>query len=234
MKKIYYIVVAVVVIIFAYFLISELPSFSNKLITVTSNAADNSKFSYTGTFAFKSTPERFELLNEMLNINSKFINNPPLAFPAPKNEIKNFYKLEKYFPDFKTYYITKLKVTDAIINELPLLHKNTSNLTEEELKVFFDNNTTYLETKWGINNFNDFYDLILTINEFDNLKKSSYELEESYFTMPNQGSVNFRLILSQENNTQIYLAAISEVYNSTNFQTNPVVKFFGTVLGGQS
>lgn len=234
MKKIYYIIIFVTIIIFAYFLISELPSFSNKLTTITSNVVNSSNFSSTGTFSFKSTPERLELLNEIFTINSQFIKNPPIDFPKEKDEIKYFFKLAKYFPSFKTYYIAKLKVQDTLTNELPLLYKNTSNLSEAELKTYFNNNITYLETKWGIKNFNDFYELILTIKELNNLEITSYELEESYFTLPEQGTINFRIILTPKNNTPIYLAAISEIYNSNEYQVAPLVRFFGTVLGGQS
>ena len=39
----------------------------------------------------------------------------------------------------------------------------------------------YLGEKWGIDNFNDFYEFVLTIKELNGKEITSYELEESYF-----------------------------------------------------
>lgn len=234
MKKLYYIVIAIGVIVFAYFIVSSLPEFSKKFLTVANDSINNSSFSYTGSFAFKSTPEREDLVKEMININSKFITDPPLSFPDTKNDIKYFYKLENYFPEFKYYYITKLKVQDTLFNELPLLYNNTYSLSKDELQTYFNTNIQYLVEKWGVNNFDEFYDLVLTIKELNGENVSKYELEESYFYMANKGAVIFRIILTTESNSSVYLAVKSEVYNSTDYQSSPVVKFIGTVLGGRS
>jgi len=137
MKKIYYIIIGITIAMFLYWVVSSLPALLTKFTIVTQNSIGNSSFSSSGSFAYKSTPERTDLIEEMISINSDFIKNPPVPFPEEKNTIKNFYKLTKCFPNFKTYYIAKLKVTDTLFNELPVLLNATSSLTELELQKYF-------------------------------------------------------------------------------------------------
>lgn len=234
MKKLYYLIVGVVIIIFLYFIFSSLPTFLTKFTTVAQNSINTSSFSSSGSFGYKATSEREDLLKEMISINSNFIKNPPISFPKNNDDIKYFYKLTKCFSNFKTYYIAKLKVKDVLFNELPILLKNTSSLNETDLKTYFNNNATYLDNKWGINNFNDFFELVLTIKELNGKEITSYELEESYFYIESLKTANFRIIITPSDNTPIYIAGVIDVYGNTKHQTAPAVKFLGTVLGGIS
>jgi len=235
MKKIYYIIIGITIAMFLYWVVSSLPALLTKFTIVTQNSIGNSSFSSSGSFAYKSTPERTDLIEEMISINSDFIKNPPVPFPEEKNTIKNFYKLTKCFPNFKTYYIAKLKVTDTLFNELPVLLNATSSLTELELQKYFNSNTKYLGEKWGVNNFNDFYEVVLTIKQLNGKEIASYALEESYFYMPKLGTTNFRIIITpNDNDIPVYIAGIAEVYNKSDYQDAPVIKFLGTVLGGIS
>lgn len=233
MKKIYYIIILIVFLIFLYYFASSLPSFTEKIFVIASDSINSSTFSSVGTFGFKSTLERTDLLNEMININSQFIKDPPIKFPKVNDDIKYFYKLEKCFTNFNDYYLAKIKVQEALVNELKNLCSATSSLSDDELKQYFSSNTEYLNKKWGVDNFNDFSDLVLTIKELDGKEIISYELEESYFYISSNNTVNFRIILTPSDNVPVYVAGIIEIYNSNNYQTSPLVRFWGTkTLGG--
>ena len=55
-----------------------------------------------------------------------------------------------------------------------------------------------------------------------------------YFHFQKQGATHFRIIINTTDNKSVYVAVKAEIYNSTDYQTAPVIKFFGTVLGGLS
>lgn len=230
MKKVYYSIVAIGVIVFTYWLFKSLPSFSTKLIAVTTDTINSTSFSSSGSFRFKSTPERTDLLQQMVYINTEFIKNSPNKIKEPKY-LKKFYKLEKFFPNFKNYYAAKLKVQNAIYTELPLLYSSTASLSELELRTYFDSNTSYLEKKWGINDFTEFTNIVSTIKQTNGNKVISCELEDSYFYIPEQNILSYRIILTLENKTNIYLAVNVHIYDFSDHQSVPLVRFLGTEGG---
>ncbi len=230
MKKIYYIIVGLCVVIFVYGIVTVLPTFSQKVKTVTVDSLNDSSFSSYGNFGFKNTSERQELINAMININSNFIKNPPIKFSSETNSIKNFYKLEKFFSEFKYYYIAKLKITNILTEDLPKLYSETSSLSEANLQEYFKRNTANLSENWGISDFNDFSDLVYTLRQIDSQKITSYELEESYFYDPTFNQLNFRIEITLENNSSIYIGVLLE----PGVTTTPTIKFHGTSSGGFS
>jgi len=234
MKKIYYIVVAIVVCIFAYWIILSIPSVSNKVLTITSTSLNNESFSTTGNFAFKNTPERLELLSQMLNINLEFINSPPIeATKTTKTTIKNFYKLEKFFPNFTSYYVAKDKIQTSLFTKLTSLITDTSSLSEQELQTYFNNNKPSLEKYWGINNFSEFSNIIKNLKAVNTNKITKYELEDSYFYIDSINCLNFRILLTLNNNENIYLGVQVYMFENNDYQTSPVIRFIDT-SGGSS
>lgn len=234
MKKLYYIVIAIGVIIFGKWIITSLPTYFVKVTTVLSESMEESSFSSTGEFAFKSTPEKTNLILEMININTEFLKNPPIEFNNDDFTIKNFYKLQRFFPEFKYYYIAKLKIRDTLLNELPILYEKTHNLSESQVDTYFNNNKVYLEQKWGIEDSYELYDIVLTIKEINGKKVSSYELTDSYFYMPDTAILGFNIKLILEDNSEIYLCLNCEVFGSNEYQSTPIVRFYGSTLGGRS
>lgn len=230
MKKIYYIIVGLCVVIFAYWIITALPTFSQKVKTIAVDSLNDSSFSSYGNFGFKITSERQELINAMININSNFIKNPPRKFNQENNSIKNFYKLEKFFSEFKYYYISKIKITNILTEDLPKLYSETSSLSETNLQEYFKRNATNLSENWGINDFNGFSDLVYTLKQIEGQKITSYELEDSYFYDPTFNQLNFRIEISLENNSSIYIGVLLE----PSLTTTPTIKFYGTASGGFS
>jgi len=234
MKKTYFAIVAVVVIVFAYHLITALPTFAKKLFTVTSETLNSQSFSTSGSFAFKSTAENTELLTEMLRINYGFIKNSPIEFNEPEKEIRNFHKLEKFFPNFKYYYISKTATADTVFNEMSVLISETSGLSDSELRTYFDNNGEYLKEKWGITDFITFSETVYVIKQIDAKNEFSCELEDSYFYNANLNILSFRIIITGKNNSIIYLNAETNMYNESENLYVPTTKIFGTTSGGIS
>ena len=232
MKKVYYFMVAVCAIVFAHWIFTSLPTFSGKLLTVASNSISTSAFSSNGTFAFKSTSERTDLVKQMVYINSEFMKTMPIE-ASENNVVKNFYKLEQFFPTFKYYYIAKLKVRNAIYTELPILYDNTHALSDLELQEYFNNNIDYLEEKWGINDFSKFAGIVSTIKQTNGKKIASCELEDSYFYTSSTGVLNFRIIVTLEDTSTLYVNAKAYSYETNEYQSAPIVRFLG-IIGGAS
>jgi len=234
MKKIYIIVVIIVSIIFLNWIIVALPEFSKKVFTVTSDTVSSNNASTNGSFAFKSTLEKKELLDAMLIINKNFItsyNEPELT---TEKTIENFHRLENFFPDFRYYYSSKQRIENIIFNELSNLYTSTSNMSESELETYFNNNIDYLRKNWGVKDISELKVLVSTIKELNNEKILSYELEDSYFYLPNTGTLNFRIQIYLENSSIIYLGVKIEMYNNNDeYQAAPVIRFHG-ISGGTS
>lgn len=229
MKKLYIIAFVFVLIIFIYFgvtaLNASLPKIAYSFNYFLSSSNDS------GEILFKSTPENEELVTAMLNIHKNFTNNPPIEHIKIENDINNFYKIQKLFPSFNSYYLGKIKITNAIYNELDKLESGTKNLFEEELNTYFINNAKYLDKNWGITDSSELIHLVDTIKLKKGQKVISCELEESYFYMPDINTTNFRIIVNLENNSKLYLGVLASFSETTNFQNSPVIRFYGTQGG---
>lgn len=231
MKKVYYIIVAIVSIIFIVFIVNSLPDFIDKLSIVTSDTISSSSPSVTSTFGYKSTKEQEDLLIATLKLNTTFIQNSTSAFDTSDFSIKNFYKLEKFFPNFKHYYSAKLKIKNTIQNEFLTLYNETNNKTETELNTYFNENIADLDTKWGITEFDDFTKIVSSIKQSGGQKVLSCQLEDSYFYINESSLLNFRIILTLENNSDIYIGVKTYMYKTTDYQSAPTIKFYGTAGG---
>jgi len=228
MRKIYYIIFSLLLIFFIYWGATELYTAIPKLAYSYGYILSDTSSSSYGTSLFKSTPEKPALVNTMLQIHYDFTNNPDVLYEKPKDTVENFYKMENLFPSFNSYYVTKLKLSNTIYNELPNLYNNTFNLSNDELNTFFENNTEYLERNWGINSFSEFTNVIDSIQSKNGLKVKSCELEESYFYLPSSNTLKFRIIITLENDLTLYLG-VSICYDEiSDYQTYPVVRFLGT------
>lgn len=229
MKKIYIIAFIAVLIIFIYYgvgiLNDSLPKVAYTFNYFLSSSNDS------GESLFKSTPENKELVTAMLNIHKDFTNEPPIEHIKIENDINNFYKIQKLFPSFNSYYLAKIKITNAIYNELDKLENDTKNLSEEELNTFFINNAKYLDKNWGITDSSELIHLVNTIKLKSGKKVISCELEESYFYMPDINTTNFRIVVDLEDNSKLYIGVLASFSETTTFQKSPVIRFYGTQGG---
>jgi len=231
-KKLYFVIVSIGVVIFFYYTVVTLISFSNKALVVTSDSINDTGFSSSGSFAFKSTQENATLLKPILTINLDFIKNPPLANPKPaSSSIKNFYKLEKFFSNFKIYYITKLNLENILLNELPNLYTNTTSLSSAELETYFTNNKSYLQGKMGINDFETLSNIVTELKKINIEKITSYEVEDSYFFMKNLKTLTLRIIIHSENSSDAYIGVNISMDENSSDNLAPQIRLWG-VPGG--
>lgn len=231
MRKLYFIVISIGIILCGYWLITSLPVFINKMLSITSELMTESQFSTSGSFAFKSSPEQPDLIKSMLKISLDFIENPPIEVQkTEKNEIKNFHKLEKFFPNFNYYYIAESKLTDVVFTHFSTLYKEIVLLSDSGLKQYFNNNSENLSKIYGITDYSDFLNIISTIKKLKHENGFKCKLEESYFYVGN--SLVLRLILTQPDNSNIYLNAEINIYEATDSQSAPSIKVYGELGGG--
>ena len=234
MKKLYFIMFSILLIVFIYWGFSSLSSALPKLLYSSSYIFDQEKSINSGANLFKSTPENTDLINAMICLHTDFTNNPPVLDEKDENSILNFYKLEKYFPSFNSYYITKIKLANTLYTELDKLYNDTINLSNAELNAYFKNNTEYLESNWGLNNFSEFTSVVNTIKNKNGLKTVLCELEDSYLYSNSSNSLNFRIIVKLDDDLEIYLGVLIRFDDISDYQTYPVIRFYGTEGGGYS
>jgi len=234
MKKLYFIMFSILLIVFIYWGFSSLSSVLPKLIYSSNYMLDKTSSTSSGNNLFKSTPENSDLINAMISLNTDFTNNPPVLDEEPKNNIENFYKLEKFFPNFNSYYITKLKVANTLYSDLDNLYNDTFNLSNSELDTYFKNNTEYLESNWGINDFSEFVSVVNTLKNKNGLKVNSCELENSYLYSSFSNALNFRIIVKLDEDLEIYLGVLIRFDETSDYQTYPVIRFYGTEGGAYS
>lgn len=232
MKKIYTIVLSFVIILFAYWALTALPPFIEKLFFVGYNLTTESESFSTGVFAFKSSSEQPELIKAMLSLSLDFAENSPIESKTKnQSEIKNFYKLEKFFPGFNFFYATELKLTEIIFSHIPSLQKELAPLSDKDIETYFNNNEKDLSAIYGITNYLEFANLYSTIENLDTSAKFECQLEDSYFYIESKNTLKCRLILSQENNEKVYLnVTITQAYDTPEI-TTPRIKIYGK-LGG--
>lgn len=231
MKKIYYIVLSIVSIIFIAWAIKVLPQFVSKAFVVTSDSIASSSTSLTGSFGYKSVAEQEDLLIATLKLNTEFILNSSPTSSTSIFSMKNFHKIEKFFPDFKTYYSAKLKIKNVLQNEFAKLYNDTYSKTSNELEQYFNENMAILSQKWGITEFDDFANIVSSLKQTNGKNVLSCELENSYFYLENLDILNFRIILTLEDNSTFYLSLQAHIYESNDYQSAPTIKFYGTSGG---
>ena len=231
MRKIYFIILSLVLIIFIYGGILVLKNEVPKLVYSSSHILDSTASPASGSSLFKSTPENSDLANAMISLHAEFTNHPPILNTKPKNNIDNFYKLENLFPDFNSYYVVKTKVANALYTELDSLYSNTLNLSSAKLDTYLKSNTEYLEKNWGINDSLELTYIVDTIKEKNGLKVISCELEESYIYSSLSNTLNFRIIVTLEDNSNLYLGVLINFNEISDYQSYPVIRFYGTKGG---
>lgn len=231
MRKIYFIIILICIIIFGYWIFTALPSLADKALSSIEFSVNSATIS-SNSFAFKSSPEKSELLTTMLIINTDFIKSKNINNDENIRTIKNFYKLEKFFPNFKYYYISKLKLINSIFTELPKISSEVKNLSNSELTLYFNSNADYLSEKLGIKDLAEFSEVLSYIKKINGENEFSCELEDSYLYSNEDYLINLRLVLTLEDSSKIYIPVIIEIYGNTDNQNTPLIKFLSIATGG--
>lgn len=234
-KKVYYVIVAIVVFTFVYYIIKYFPTISSNFSSGIQTSISGSGFSSEKRFGFKSTPERKELLKAIIELNTDFINESPLEDTNTQNKsIKSFYKLERFFADYEYYYTIKQKVENMVFEELPALSSNIIDLSNNNIEQYFNNHKKYLSDNFGISDLDNFKDIVYTLKPLKDTSITSYELENSYFFMETLKTLNIRIIFNLENSKKVYLAFQIKMQDDNGLQILPQIKIFGTTAGGIS
>lgn len=230
MRKVFIIVIVIFLCIFVYFGGKMLVDYFNDVYIVMSDPNNNS--SVSGTFSFKSTPENIELINSYLAVNNSFIDEMTKEVNNEKT-INNVYELMDFFPSFKMYYSFKLKLENAIFNELPDLYNKTVSLSDLELKTFFENNTVYLDKYFGITTLEQLTNIV---DNLSTIKSGNFKFGEviasSIFYNPYGECTVFLLDVTNDNGDFISFSINSYLGYDTENQKAPVLVF--DALGGMS
>lgn len=229
MRKVFIIVIVIFICIFVYFGGKILVDYLNDAYVV---LADPNNSSPSGIFSFKSTPENLELINSYLVVNNSFIDEMSKEVNNEKT-ISNIYELIDFFPSFKIYYSFKLKLENAIFNELPNLYSKTVSLSTTQLKTFFENNGTYLDKNFGITTFEQ---LTNVVDNLSTLKSGNIKLGEiitsSIFYNPYGECTVFLIDVTNDKGDFISFSINSYLGYETKNQKTPVLVF--DALGGMS
>jgi hypothetical protein len=232
-KKVYYIVVAIVVLALVYSIIKFFPTISYNFSKEFQSSISDSGFSSERRFSFKSTPERESLVAAIIQLNTNFLKESPLK-STPTKTIKGFYKLEHFFTDYEYYYTIKQKMYKMIFDELPILSSNVVGLSNNEIEQYFNNHKNYLSNNFEISDLDNFKDIVETLKPLKDSAIISYELENSYFLMAKQKTLNIRIVFNLENSDKVYLAFQIKMQDDNDFLILPQIKVFGTTSGGMS
>lgn len=214
MKKVYILVILLVIIGFLYFGIKGLSSFTAKLINVTTDSV-RSELIMVEQNKFKSTEENTDLTIAFLNINTKFIANPPIEYNIGNKKISNFHQIESFFPNFEIYYKQKLKISKIIYSELEKLQTDTKDLSNKELKDYYFNNTSYLYNNLGFNSTDSFESLIHTIKDKEYFKPISCNLDSSIH-LEDMNSLNMKFTITLSDKSTFKLGILIPLEKTTN------------------
>ena len=121
-----------------------------------------------------------------------------------------------------------------IFDELPTLSSNVVELSNNEIEQYFNNHKNYLNNDLGIYDLDNFKDVVETLKPLKDSSIISYELENSYFLMEKQKTLNIRIIFNLENSNKVYLAYQIKMQDDNEFLILPQIKIFGTTSGGRS
>lgn len=171
MKRAFIAIFAFVIIVFIYFGgKSAIEFYKNYKLILNDNVN-------SGTFGFKQNPENQELVSIYLKIADNLIAKLPEDNTlSSKDKILDSYKLIDYFPDFKDYYSVKLKLSEAVFNELTPLYNSTVKLSENELKTFFSKKSDYLDKYFGLTKYENFLQFINKLKQYSTLNVSDVKV----------------------------------------------------------
>lgn len=231
MRKVFIVTIAICICIFIYF---GAKTFANYLDELNLMASDTiASNSTSGSFTFKKTPENLELLNSYINVNNTFIDTLSKDV-IRKESIENSDNLINFFPNFRMYYSAKLKIQKAIFDGMPYLIENAIPLSENELKIFYNDKFGYLNETFGIDKFEEFSNIISNLSYLKNGKFAHAEIIENSLTYNPYGKCTlFKLKLYNDDaNDFITFAVNAYLGYSTENQKAPVIII--SALGGMS
>lgn len=197
MKHVFTVFVIIVVCIATYSLFSWFPYYFNEL-SASFNCAMN-ETSFTKNFSFEKCIENPELLNSYFNINDSFIDSFSKDIDR-SDEIKNMYKTTSSFPDYKSYYSAKLKIERLINEGLPYIFDNLSSLNDEKTKNFYTKNFSYINKIFGITEFNDFDNIVLSLKKIENFNVNEILVSDNSIKQ-DKNIVSFDVLVSSHKDT---------------------------------
>ena len=222
MRKVIIGVVIVAAIILCGVGLEQFINFSRNLYTVTSHEYQQSQTTHSYV-KFQSVAENTDLLNSILKINEDFLNTPPLEKKS-KEKLGNAYVLRNFFPNFTSYYTAKRKIENTVFTEMQDTYEAVKNLSQAELKTYFDTNAKDIKNKFGISDWNDFDLFCFSLSGIGDSKIiDAYVVENSILYNSYDTSSIFNLVLVMENNKKIQLGVTASFENSA-----PEIQFNGS------
>lgn len=230
MRKLFFFIIIIVSCIAIYFGVKMFIDYMGDVYIVMVDSYNDSATS--GNFAFKNTPENLELVNSYLKVNSKFVKEESKEILLEEN-IKNIYSLSSGFPTYKDYYSGRLKLEKAVFEGLPYLIDNAINLSSNDLKEFFNDNLEYLDSTFGINDFEQFNNVVTNLNYLQNKNIEYAEIpKSSAIYNPYGANTGFRIKVGSNSNDFVYFSVNAYHAYDTKNQKAPVIVF--SALGGMS
>lgn len=140
-------------------------------------------------------------------------------------EIANIHKLETFFYEYEQYAIVKYKLLN-IIDELPILYKNTKGYTDTQLESYFSEKSTYIEKYYGITSSEDFINLVKSLSFLGNgkIKLAIVETITIDFDLDND-TLRFNIKLKADNNESSTYAVKAQYFKTSDNQVTPYMSF---------
>lgn len=138
-------------------------------------------------------------------------------------------EVAKHFTNSSNYYIGEVKLEEAFYNYIPELCNTTANMTNSQLRSYFDSNSDVIETRLGIVSADEFVKFIGSMDRLNGKKYVKIDIPsnavtENYTNM----SINFLIELTLEDGTKSspISITISHLKSSVN-QSAPYIQFVG-------
>jgi len=151
-------------------------------------------------------------------------NYEPYATPIYGGE-----SVARHFENSSNYYTGEIKMEEAFYNYIPELRNVTSNMSNTELRGYFEANSDLIEQKLGIVSAEEFVKFIGSLDKLNGKKYTKIDIPsnavtENYTNM----SINFLIELTLEDGTRAapLSITISHLKSSAN-QSAPYIKFVG-------
>lgn len=231
MRKVFMIAIAICICIFIYLGAKNLGNYLNELSIMANDTISNN--SASGNFTFKKTPENIELVNSYINVNDMFIDTLSKNVVEEKT-IENSDNLIDFFPTFKMYYSAKLKIQKAMFDGIPYLLNNAISLSENDLETFYNNKSEYLSEYFGINKFEEFSNIIITLSYLKDGEFNRVEIVENSLTYNPYGKCTLFKLKLYNDDVEDFITFTVNAYlgYNTKYQKAPVIVI--RALGGMS
>jgi len=140
-------------------------------------------------------------------------------------EIGNIHKLEDYFYEYKSYAVVKYKLLN-IIDDLPKLYSKIKGYGDSQLETYFNENSNYIESYYGITSSSEFIDLAKSLSFLGNGKIKKVVVDTGSIELDYENDVLIFDTKLRADNGNVETYFVRADYNkSRDNQVKPYVSF---------